>query len=264
MKGVILAGGTGSRLYPLTKIANKHTLPVYHKPMICYPIETLKEAGIDEILIISGPGHAGEFIELLGSGYDLGLTLNYTIQEKPLGIAHGIWIARQFADGEDIALILGDNIIQDSIKEDVKSFNDGAKLFVSPVEDSEGFGIANVVEGQITAIEEKPESPSSNLAVTGLYLYSNDVFERCEQVELSDGNELEVTDLNRIYLEHDELDYRVLDGYWFDTGTPDGLFQASEKIRELQQQGIDRGVNISETDWGQATKGIWEISEEDI
>jgi glucose-1-phosphate thymidylyltransferase len=264
MKGVILAGGTGSRLYPLTKTVNKHILPVYDKPMICYPLETLKSSGIDDILIISAPGHAGQFLELLGSGYDLGLDLSYTIQEKPLGIAHAIWIAENFADGEDIAVILGDNIIGDTFQEDITSFDGGAKVFLSEVEEPERFGIADIQNGEIKRLVEKPDDPPTNLAMTGMYLYDSQVFDYASDLELSDRDELEVTDLNRVYLEQGELDYRELDDYWFDAGTFEGLYQAGSYLRERKQSGDERGVKIQETDWGQRTQATWDVSREEI
>lgn len=264
MKGVILSGGTGSRLYPLTKTTNKHMLPVYDKPMICYPLETLKESGIDDILIISGPGHAGQFLELLGSGYDLGLNLNYTIQEKPLGIAHAIWIARDFAGDEGVAVILGDNIMGDTFEDDIESFDGGAKLFLNQVKNPERFGVPDIEDGDIQRIVEKPDNPPTEYAVTGMYLFDNDVFDYADQLELSDRNELEVSDLNQLYLDRGELDYRILDEYWFDAGTFEGLYEAETRMRELKQRGDERGVRIDETDWGQQRSDQWEIEEEDI
>jgi glucose-1-phosphate thymidylyltransferase len=264
MKGVILAGGTGSRLHPLTKTTNKHILPVYNKPMIFYPLHTLKQSGIDEILIISGPEHAGEFLEMLGSGYDLGLSLSYTIQEKPLGIAHAIWVAQDFADGEDIAVILGDNIFADSFEKDVHSFEGGAKLFLQDVETPSQFGVPKIVDNEIEKIIEKPDDPPSNLAVIGAYLYDNCVFDYIEELELSDRNELEVSDLNQKYLENGELEYRELNGYWYDAGTFEGLFKANQKLREEKLNGNERGINIEDTDWGRTAKFNWDIDEEEI
>lgn len=264
MKGVILAGGTGSRLYPLTKTTNKHMLPIYDKPMICYPIETMRKSGIDEILIISGPGHAGQFLELLGSGWDLNLELRYTIQEKPLGIAHAIWISEEFADGEDIAVLLGDNVIGDTFKEDIENFDGGAKVFVNQVEEPERFGIADVKDGEIRGIVEKPDEPPTNLAITGMYIYDNEVFDHIQKLELSERNELEVTDLNRIYLEKGNLDHREIDSYWFDTGTFEGLYEANTKLRERKLAGDERGVNIEKTDWGKRGKEILEIDPEEV
>jgi glucose-1-phosphate thymidylyltransferase len=264
MKGIILAGGTGSRLYPLTKTTNKHILPIYDKPMICYPLETMRKSGIDEILIISGPGHAGQFLELLGSGWDLDLILRYTIQEKPLGIAHAIWIAEDFADGEDVAVILGDNIIGESFEEDIEAFDGGAKVFLNRVENPERFGVVDIEDGEITRIVEKPDDPPTNLATTGFYLFDNAVFDHIQKLELSDRNELEVTDLNRIYLENDELDYREFDSFWFDAGTFEGLYEANAHLRECKLNGDERGVNIEETDWGKRGKDMWELDVKEI
>lgn len=244
MKGVILAGGTGSRLYPLTKTMNKHILPIYDKPMICYPLETLKEAGLEEVLIISGPGHAGQFLELLGSGYDFGLNIKYTIQDKPLGIAHGVWIAQEFADGESIAVILGDNVVEDSLREDIESFSGGAKIFLKEVERPERFGVVDIEDGTVTSLVEKPDTPPTDLAMTGVYLYDEHVFEYADTLELSDRGELEVTDLNRVYLDRDELEHRKLDGYWFDAGTFEGLFTASAKMRDMKMNDEERGLQI--------------------
>jgi len=237
MKGVILAGGTGSRLHPLTKTTNKHLLPVYDKHMILYPIETLKKSGVRDILIISGPGHAGQFLELLGSGYDLGLDIKYSIQEKPLGIAHALWIAaRDFCSDEDIVVILGDNILEEDFKEDIKKFKGGAKVFLKKVDNPEKFGIAEIKNNKIKCIVEKPKNPKSNLAVIGLYIYDKDVYGYCDNLELSGRNELEITDLNNIYMKKGLLDHRELKGFWLDAGSIDDLFKASEFIRNIKKK----------------------------
>lgn len=264
MKGIILAGGTGSRLYPLTKTTNKHMLPIYDKPMICYPLETMRKSGIDEILIISGPANAGQFLKLLGSGWDLDVTLSYTIQEKPLGIAHAIWIAEDFAGKADVAVILGDNIIGDTFEEDIKNFDGGAKVFLKKVQEPEQFGIADINDGKIRDIVEKPDDPPTNLAITGMYLYDNEVFDHIQKLELSERNELEVTDLNSIYLEDDDLYYRELDRYWFDTGTYEGLYKANTELRERKLAGGERGVSIKKTDWGKRGEDIFGIGPEDV
>jgi glucose-1-phosphate thymidylyltransferase len=232
MKGMILAGGTGSRLNPLTKTTNKHLLPIYDKQMIWYPLETLKKSGIKDILIISGPGHAGQFLELLKSGYDLGVDLKYTIQEKPLGIAHAIWVAtREFAKGENICVILGDNIFEENIADDIKSFKSGAKIFLKKVETPKQFGIAEIKDGKIIDIAEKPKNPKSNLAVVGLYIYDKYAYQYIDKLPLSKRNEIEITDLNKIYLSKGQLQFRELQGYWLDAGTFEGLFKASEFVR---------------------------------
>nr|HQD27454.1 sugar phosphate nucleotidyltransferase [Methanoculleus thermophilus] len=168
MKGVILAGGTGSRLYPLTKVTNKHLLPVYDKPMICYPLEKLINAGIEEIMIVSGRGHVGHFLELLGSGSELGVSITYEIQEGAGGIAQALGLARRWAGTENVAVILGDNIFEDNFREDIESFDRGAKIFLKEVPDPQRFGVAEVNGSRILSIEEKPQAPKSNLAVTGL------------------------------------------------------------------------------------------------
>ena len=233
MKGVILAGGTGSRLYPLTSTTNKHLLPVYNRQMIWYPLETLKKSGIKDILIVSGPGHAGQFLELLKSGFDMGLDIKYTIQEKPLGIAHAIWVAmKEFARDESIVAILGDNIFEDNIAEDIRSFKGGAKIFLKKVDSPEQFGVAEIKNGKITNVVEKPKKPKSNLAVVGLYIYDKYAYEYIDNLSLSQRNELEITDLNNVYLQKEQLNYRELEGYWLDAGTFEGLFQASEFIRK--------------------------------
>ncbi|MGV8078080.1 MAG: sugar phosphate nucleotidyltransferase, partial [Methanosarcina sp.] len=176
MKGIILAGGTGSRLYPLTKVTNKHLLPVYDKPMIFYPIQTLIDGGITEIMIVSGRGHAGHFLELLGSGADLGVKFTYEIQEEAGGIAQALGLAESFADDDDVTVILGDNIFQDNIKKDVSNFKGGAKIFLKEVPDAHRFGVAELKGDRVVGIQEKPREPKSNFAVAGLYIYSNNVF----------------------------------------------------------------------------------------
>jgi glucose-1-phosphate thymidylyltransferase len=236
MKGVILAGGTGSRLAPLTKTTNKHLLPVYDKQMITYPLETLRKSGIQDILIVSGPGHAGQFLELLNSGYDMGLDIKYAIQEKPLGIAHALWVAKQFAKGSDVVVILGDNIVEEDISEDIKSFKGGAKVFLKKVDEPQHFGVAEISKGKITQIIEKPTDPKSDLAVIGLYIYDTQVFDFIGQLDFSNRNEIEITDLNNIYLKKGMLDFRELKGYWLDAGTHDGLYHASSIIRKVKLQ----------------------------
>jgi len=231
IKGIILAGGTGTRLHPLTKTTNKHLLPIYNKQMIFYPLETLKKSGIKDITIVSGPGHAGQFLELLASGYDMGLNISYTIQEKPLGIAHGIWVALRELGKEDIVVILGDNIFEDTITQDIKDFKGGAKIFLKKVNDPERFGIVEFENNKITKIIEKPSIPKSNLAVTGLYIYDKHAYDFIETIPLSKKGEVEVTDLNNIYIKKGLMNHRELNGYWLDAGTLEGMFKASEFIR---------------------------------
>jgi glucose-1-phosphate thymidylyltransferase len=226
MKGIILAGGTGSRLYPLTKVTNKHLLPVYDKPMIFYPLNTLIGAGITEIMIVSGRGHAGHFLELLGSGIEFGVSLTYEIQEKAGGIAEALGLAASWADTENVAVILGDNIYQDDVKQDVVSFVKGAKIFLKKVPDAHRFGVAELKGDRVISIEEKPSHPKSSYAVTGLYLYDPEVFAIIKNLKPSGRGELEITDVNNAYLRKGCMSFSVLEGYWSDAGTFDSLLRA--------------------------------------
>jgi glucose-1-phosphate thymidylyltransferase len=249
MKGVILAGGTGSRLYPLTKVTNKHLLPVYDKPMIYYPMETLINAGIKDIMIVSGRGHAGHFLELLGSGVEHGVHFTYEIQEKAGGIAQALSLAEDFVDGDSVTVILGDNIFQDNVKEDVSNFNGGAKIFLKEVPDAHRFGVAELKGKKVIGIEEKPKEPKSNFAVTGLYIYDSEVFDAIKTLKPSGRGELEITDVNNYYINKGEMEYGVLEGFWSDAGTFESLLRASilvqqqTRIIDLQNE-IDEGENI--------------------
>ena len=233
MKGVILAGGTGSRLYPLTKVTNKHLLPVYDKPMIYYPLQTLIDAGIKDIMIVSGRGHAGHFLELLGSGAEFGVRLTYEIQDKAGGIAEALGLAEDFADEDNVTVILGDNIFQDNIKDAVQNFTGGAHIFLKSVPDAHRFGVAEVDKnsGRVFGIEEKPLIPKSNFAVTGLYIYSNDVFYVVKTLKPSDRGELEITDVNNYYIKRGEMKFTTLDGYWSDAGTFESLLRAGMMVK---------------------------------
>lgn len=246
MKGIILAGGTGSRLYPLTKVTNKHLLPVYDRPMICYPLQTLMDAGIDDILIVSGRGHVGHFLELLGSGSDMGVKLSYEIQEGAGGIAQALGLAERWSDGESVAVILGDNIFEDNIKSAVRSFKTGAKVFLKEVPDAHRFGVAEVEGEMIVSIEEKPEIPKSNLAVTGLYLYDHQVFDVVKKLKPSARGELEITDVNNAYIGKGKMQYSVLRGFWSDAGTFDSLLRASVLIQQQRSINVENGL-ISES-----------------
>lgn len=226
MKGVILAGGTGSRLYPLTKVTNKHLLPIYDKPMICYPMETLINAGIKDIMIVSGRGHAGHFLELLGSGVDYGVHFTYEIQEKAGGIAQALSLARDFVDGDSVTVILGDNIFQDNVKEDVANFNGGAKIFIKEVPDAHRFGVAELNGKKVIGIQEKPKEPKSNFAVTGIYIYDSEVFDAIKTLKPSGRGELEITDVNNYYINKGMMEYGVLEGFWSDAGTFESLLRA--------------------------------------
>jgi len=236
MKGVILAGGTGSRLYPLTKVTNKHLLPVYDKPMIYYPLQTLVSAGIKDIMIVSGRGHAGHFLELLGSGSEMGVHFTFEIQEEAGGIAQALSFAEDFVDGDNVAVVLGDNIFQDNIKEDVLTFKSGAKIFLKEVTDAQRFGVAELEGNKVVGIEEKPKNPKSNLAVTGLYIYDCEVFNAIKTLRPSGRGELEITDVNNYYINKDVMRYKVLDGFWSDAGTFESLFYASELVRNLREK----------------------------
>jgi glucose-1-phosphate thymidylyltransferase len=232
MKGVILAGGLGTRLYPLTHVTNKHLLPVYDKPMIFYPIETLVKAGITEVLIVTSGPHVGDFLGVLKNGKELGLThLEYAYQEKPDGgIADALSLAESFAAGDDLAVILGDNTTDADISEEVKNFQDGALIFVKEVDDPKRFGVAVFDEKdpeKITAIEEKPQNPKSNLAVTGLYFYDNNVFRIIKRIEPSQRGELEISDVNNEYIKDGKLKWAKLNGYWSDAGTFKSLYLAT-------------------------------------
>lgn len=234
MKGVVLAGGTGSRLYPLTKITNKHLLPVFDKPMIFYPIETLVSAGIEEILIVTGGRNAGDFLRLLANGKEFGLKhINYTYQEGEGGIADALALAEHFAEDDSVCVILGDNIIGESIRDAVDDFRaqgKGAKIMLKEVPDAERFGVAELVDGRIVGIEEKPKKPKSNYAVTGIYMYDNTVFEKCRVLTPSDRGELEITDVNNAYIREGTMTFAHLKGWWTDAGTFESLLRAGNLV----------------------------------
>lgn len=234
MKGIILAGGTGSRLYPLTKVTNKHLLPIYDKPMIYYPLKTLMDAGIKDIMIVSGKGHVGHFLELLGSGSEFGVNFSYEIQKDAGGIAQALGLTEKFANGDDVTVILGDNIFQDNVGEHVKSFKSGARIFIKAVDDAHRFGVAEVDHdnNRVIGIEEKPANPKSSYAVTGLYIYDNRVFDIVKTLKPSNRGELEITDVNNEYIRKGDLSYSILNGYWSDAGTFESLFRASEMVRK--------------------------------
>jgi glucose-1-phosphate thymidylyltransferase len=230
MKGIVLAGGTGSRLFPITRVTNKHLLPVYNKPMVYYPIQTLVNAGIKEILLVTGGKNAGDFLRLLGNGRDFGLKhLNYTYQEGEGGIAEALGLAEHFADGEAICVILGDNIIENNIccaVENFKRQQQGARILLKEVSDAQRFGVAEVRESYVVGIEEKPRIPKSNYAVIGIYLYDATVFQKIRRLKPSGRGELEITDVNNFYIEEAALQYEVLEGWWTDAGTFESLLRA--------------------------------------
>lgn len=236
MKGVILAGGLGSRLFPLTKITNKHLLPVYDQPMIYYPIRTLINAGIDDIMIVTGGNSAGDFLKLLGNGKDFGLKhLNYTYQEGEGGIADALSLVEHFADDEPICVVLGDNIIERNIRQaadEYRAQGRGAKIMLKEVHDPQRFGVPELDGDKVLRIEEKPAEPKSNYAVTGIYFYDNTVFDVIKTLEPSERGELEITDVNNHYIGRGEMTWNELDGWWTDAGTFESLLRASNLVAE--------------------------------
>ncbi|HEX4166681.1 MAG TPA: sugar phosphate nucleotidyltransferase [Bryobacteraceae bacterium] len=238
MKGIVLAGGTGSRLLPLTKITNKHLLPIYNKPMVYYPIETLVEAGIRDLLVVTGGRNAGDFLRLLGNGKEFGLKrINYAYQEGEGGIAEALALAEDFAEGSKTCVVLGDNIIEHSIKHAVEDFQrqgQGAKVLLKEVEDAERFGVAEISGDRIVSIEEKPAKPKSHYAVTGIYMYDESVFDKTRTLTPSKRGELEITDVNNAYIKEGRMSFSFLDGWWTDAGTFDSLLRASRLVHESQ------------------------------
>lgn len=237
MKGIVLAGGLGKRLYPLTKITNKHLLPIYDQPMIYYPIRTLVQAGITEIMIVTGGNHAGEFLRLLGNGQEFGLNgLHYAYQEGEDGIASALSLARKFVGNDKVCTILGDNIIEDNIAPQVRAFDEsdpGAFLFLKEVDDPERFGVAVFDNNRrLVAVEEKPKLPKSNYAVIGVYLYDSSVFEIIDTLSPSDRGEYEITDVSNHYVHLGTADYHIVKGWWSDAGTFESLYRASRLVRE--------------------------------
>ena len=236
MKGVILAGGLGTRLYPLTKVTNKHLLPVYDKPMIYYPIQTLINAGIDDILIVTGGNNAGDFLRLLGNGKEFGLKhINYTYQEGEGGIAEALRLAEFFASGEKICVVLGDNIIEKNIRKAVENFQkqkEGAKILLKEVPDPQRFGVPELKGDRIVRIEEKPKKPRSQYAVIGIYLYDQEVFNFIKTLKPSDRGELEITDVNNQYIEKGLMTWDILEGWWTDAGTFESLLRANQLVAQ--------------------------------
>lgn len=245
MKGVVLAGGTGSRLDPLTAVTNKHLLPVWNKPMVYYPIQTLVNAGITEVLLVTGGNNSGDFLRLLGDGRDFGLSrLNYTYQKGAGGIAQALSLAENFADGEPVCVILGDNVIEGNIVQAAKKFRHqgaGAKIILKSVEDAARFGVAEVRDEIVVGIEEKPATPKSTLAVIGIYFYDNTVFEKIRRLKPSGRGELEITDVNNFYIKEQSMTYEVLEGWWTDAGTFESLLRASNAVAETGANKLDVG-----------------------
>jgi glucose-1-phosphate thymidylyltransferase len=241
MKGIVLAGGLGTRLHPLTKITNKHLLPVYDRPMIYYPIQTLVEAAITEILIVTGGRNAGDFLQLLGNGKAFGLKhLDYTYQEGEGGIAAALSLAEYFVDRDLVCVILGDNLYEKSIRQSANDFitrGHGAKIHLKKVDNPQRFGVPIISGDQIVKIEEKPKQPKSDYAVTGLYMYDHTVFDIIKTLKPSGRGELEITDVNNAYIERNEMTYGIVDGWWSDAGTFDSLLRSN--ILVASQSGGD-------------------------
>ncbi len=236
IKGVILAGGLGSRLEPLTRITNKHLLPVYNKPMIYYSVKNLVDAGIEDIMIVTGGNNAGDFLRLLGNGSEFGLKgIQYSYQRGEGGIADALKLAEHFADNNKIVVILGDNLFEKSLRDYVDKFKiqeKGARILLKEIDEPQRFGVAEVKSGKIVSIEEKPKLPKSSFAVTGIYMYDAQVFDIIRTIKPSIRGELEITDVNNAYLKKGELSYDMLDGWWTDCGTFDSLLRANNLIAE--------------------------------
>ncbi|GIO88492.1 glucose-1-phosphate thymidylyltransferase [Paenibacillus faecis] len=236
MKGIILAGGTGSRLYPLTKVTNKHLLPVGKYPMIFHSVFKLKQSGIHDILIVTGKDHMGDVVNLLGSGSEMGVTFTYKVQDEAGGIAQALGLAEHFVGTDQMVVILGDNVFEDDISPFVQNFQQqkiGAKILIQEVEDPKRFGVPELQGNRITSIEEKPQVPKSNYAVTGIYMYDNKVFEIVKTLKPSHRGELEVTDVNNAYINRGELTFDILHGWWTDAGTHSSLARANELAKDL-------------------------------
>jgi len=249
MKGVVLAGGTGSRLFPLTKITNKHLLPIFDKPMIYYPIMTLVEAGIQDIMIVTGGRNAGDFLRLLADGKEFGLKhLAYTYQEGEGGIADALSLTEHFSDGEPICVMLGDNIIEGSIRGAVEGFCEnphGAQILLKEVEDAHRFGVAEIDGDRIVGIEEKPAEPKSNAAVTGIYMFDETVYEKAAALVPSARGELEITDVNNAYIEEGSMRFAYLDGWWTDAGTFESLLRATNLVARKARSGETKGLEAA-------------------
>lgn len=236
IKGIILAGGTGTRLLPATKVTNKHLLPIYTKPMIYYPLETLVKAGISEVMIVTGGNNPGDFLRLLGNGKNFGLKeLQYAYQEGSGGIAEALGLSEDFADHSKLVVILGDNIFEDNIKDAVRRFQkqkNGARIFLKEVPDAERFGVAEIKDGKVIGIEEKPKIPKTNLAVTGIYMYDHHVYDVIKTLKPSERGELEITDVNNHYIREGTMQYEILKGWWTDAGIPETLYRANTLARD--------------------------------
>ncbi|MGG4144508.1 sugar phosphate nucleotidyltransferase [Paenibacillus algorifonticola] len=236
MKAIILAGGTGSRLYPLTKVTNKHLLPVGRYPMIFHSVHKLKQAGLTDILIVTGKEHMGDVVNLLGSGKQMGVSFTYKVQDEAGGIAQALYLAKGFSGDEKIVVILGDNVFEDNITSYVQSFREqksGAKILLKQVEDPQRYGVAELEEDKIISIEEKPQIPKSDYAVTGIYMFDNEVFDIIQTLKPSARGELEITDVNNAYISRGQLSFNLLEGWWTDAGTHQSLALANELSKNL-------------------------------
>ena len=232
MKGIVLAGGAGTRLRPLTYVTSKQLLPVYNRPMVYYPIQTLIDAGITEILLIIAPKNAGDFLNLLGNGEKFGCRFSYEVQPSPDGLAQAFIIGERFIGDDDVTLILGDNLFEHNFSEEIRSFKSGGRIFAKQVKDPERFGVVAFDENnRVTSIEEKPTQPKSNYAIPGLYIYDNTVIDKAKKIKPSARGELEIVDLHKAYLREKTLDVRVIDGKWLDCGTFESLFEATDLVR---------------------------------
>jgi glucose-1-phosphate thymidylyltransferase len=259
LKGIVLAGGLATRLRPLTKVTNKHLLPIYNRPMIYYPIQNLVDAGIEQILIVTGGNNAGDFLRLLGNGQEFGLKhLDYTYQEGEGGIADALSLAEHFAEGDHIAVILGDNIYEKSFRSSVETYHEqgkGARVHLKKVKNPQRFGVPVLDGDRVVKIEEKPDLPQSNYAVTGIYLYDPRVFDIVRTLEPSNRGELEITDVNNAYIEAGEMTYAMVDGWWSDAGTFESLLRANILVaskqdtdsKELSRQAIVDAAEVLES-----------------
>jgi len=251
MKGIILAGGSGTRLHPLTKVTSKQLLPVYDQPMIYYPLKTLLRAGIKDILIIVAPERSGDFLNLLGSGKEFGAKFTYEIQDRPEGLAQAFLIGEYFIGDDSCAMILGDNIFTDDFTQAIKSFKSGAKIFAKEVPDAQRFGVVELQGSKVISIKEKPRQPKSNFAQTGFYIYDNTVVAKTKNLKPSRRGELEITDLNQVYLDEGSLSCEIVRGEWIDAGTFESLYRASEIARNHKMGITDKKskltVRISKT-----------------
>jgi glucose-1-phosphate thymidylyltransferase len=235
MKGIILAGGSGTRLQPLTRVTSKQLLPIYDQPMIYYPLQTLLQAGIKDILIIVAPDHAGDFLKCLGSGKEYGCHFTYEIQDKPNGIAQAFIIGKDFIDNDNVTLILGDNLYEDDFSEAIQTFKTGARIFALKVDDPKRFGVIEFdANNKALSIEEKPMMPKSQYCVTGLYIYDSTVVDKTQSLPFSDRGELEITDVNNLYLQEGSLDVAFVKGKWLDTGTFESMYEAISFARTRQ------------------------------